>query len=544
MEGYNPQIIHNDGVRDLTKKSMFNHKKQQNKDEKTVEKRFTQLKIKRDPFLSRARTFSNYTVPNLYPINSGSDNQGDGTNTTGWQSFGSEVANSLRNKLVMTLFPPHASFAKLELSPKAKELLGQEDINVIQQQKQLINAEKQALIEHENLAGRVGIGEAMEHLLIGGTTCIYVPDDEESSLINYPLDRFVNRRDKSGNLLELIIEESKSLDMFEPSIQMVIKAKHQEMNQGELDEDDIKLYTKSILRNGFYIVTQEVVGVPVGKAQRIKKDKFRFIVLRWKTNYGEDYGRSHVEQYQGDFHVIQFLSEAIAKGMILMADVKYLIKPGSVTDVDHLIESPTGEFIYGNIDDIGVLQLEKYADFTPIANILEKYENRVSKAFLKNTVRNSERTTMFEIRQDALQLEKSLGGTYSLLAITLQRPYFKILLDRIGFDLPEGMVNTVITTGIEALSKETEADKFQQWTEAMIAGGQLPEGIQARMKWGDFSDYTSNQLSLDLPFLMSDSELAEKQQAEQEAQQQQQMTEGAAKSMPTVAGNLTQQPKG
>lgn len=538
MAGYNPQLLNKEEMRDLTSPSMFRHKKQQDKDEKTIEKRFLKLKAKRDPFLSRARTFSDYTIPNLYPRNTGEGNQGDGVNTTGWQSFGSEVTNHLKNKLVMTLFPPHTSFAKLELSPKAKALLKEGEINVIDEQKSLVNAEKQALLEHENMSGRVGLGEAIEHLIVGGTTCVYVPEAEEAKVINYPLDRFVNRRDKSGNLLELIVEESQSIDMFDPSIQLIIKSKMRD-NKNQ-DEDDIKLYTHSVLKNGFYYIEQEVVGVKIGERQRIKADKFRFIVLRWKTNYGEDYGRSHVEQYAGDFHVIQFLSEAIAKGMILMADVKYLIKPGSVTDVDHLIESPTGEFIYGNIDDIGVLQLEKYADFTPIAQVLEKYETRVGKAFLKNIVRQSERTTMYEIRKDALELESALGGVYTLLATTLQRPYFRIMLDRVGFDLPKELVNTVITTGIEALSKETEADKFMQWTEAMVAAGQLPEGVQRRLKWGDFSNYTANQLSLDLPFMMTEEEFAEQMKAEEAKAQQQQLAEGAAKSMPTVAGNLTQ----
>ena len=104
MAGYNPELMPKDGVQDLTGSAIFKHKKQQPKDEKTIEKRYTKLQTKRDPFLSRARTFSNYTVPNLYPINDGSANQGDGVNTTGWQSFGSQVTNHLKNKLVMTLF--------------------------------------------------------------------------------------------------------------------------------------------------------------------------------------------------------------------------------------------------------------------------------------------------------------------------------------------------------------------------------------------------------------------------------------------------------
>lgn len=533
--GYKPILIEKPRLIDLTNKMRVRDEGQNS--DKIISKRYEQLKVKRDPFLSRAKVFSTYTIPNLYPDNFGQSNQGDGTNTTGWQSFGSQCVNTLLNKLVMTLFPPHQSFAHLELTPKAREMLTAEDLDVVEQESSLINAEKQALLEHERIAGRVGLGEGLEHLMVGGSSCLYMPKD--GNLINYPLDRFVCRRDKSGNLIELIIEESKSIDMFEPAIQLIIKSKGKQANSnanGNDKKDEVNLYTRAIWKDNFYHITQEVVGVKIGNDFRVSKANFPFIVLRWKTNYGEDYGRSLVEQHAGDFHVIQFLSEALAKGMILMADVKYLIRPGSTTDVDHLIESPTGEFIYGNIDDIGVLQLEKYADFTPIANVLDKYERRVGKAFMVGVQRDAERVTAYEVRKDAFEMESSLGGAYTLLATTLQRPYFQLLLNRIDFTLPDNLVNTVITTGIEALSKMGDADKFLQWTEAMQSAATLPAPLQERMKWGDFAKYTANQLSLELPYIMTEEEYSKVQQQQAQAQQQQAMQEAAVKAAPQLIG--------
>lgn len=534
-KGYNPEIIQKPSTLDLTKNNMRMKRRSAGQDKKTIEKRYQALAVKRQPFLTRAQTFSGYTVPNLYPLNFGLGDQGDGANTTGWQSFGSDCVSSITNKLVMTLFPPHQQFARLELTPKAREKLVEEDLNIIEQESSLTNVEKEALLEHERIAGRVGLGETLEHLVVGGSSCLYMPDD--GNLITYPLDRFVNRRDKSGNLLELIIEESKSIDMFEPAIQAIIKAKRNERGRnanGNKETDEVNLYTKAVFKKGFYHITQEVVGEVIGEPSRVKPENFPFIVLRWKTNYGEDYGRSLVEQFAGDFHVIQFLSEAIAKGMILMADVKYLVKAGSVTDIDHLIESPTGEFIYGNIDDIGVLQLEKYANFTPIAEVLDKYERRVGARFMKGSQRDAERVTAFEVRRDALMMEQSLGGAYTLLAVTLQRPYFQLLLNKIDFKLPDSLVNTVITTGIEALSKMGDADKFMQWTESMIQAAALPEPLQARMKWGDFADHTANQLSLELPYFMTEEEFIKSQAVKAEQQQQQQVLEAATKAAPQI----------
>lgn len=531
---YNPKIIKDPDHIDLRNK-MKRRTTNKEDDSKTIESRYKKLEGKRAATLERARTFSTYTIPNLYPEVLGSADA-DGVEQTGWQSFGSQCVNNLVNKLIMTLFPPHSSFARLQLTEDAKNLLEEGEANIIEQSKALVNAEKKAMTEHEKVAGRIGLGEALEHLVVGGNTCLYLPKD--GKLINYPLTRYVNRRDKSGNVLELIVQETKSIDTFTPAEQMVIKSSK---NYKQGMQDEISLYTKSVLKNGKYEITQEALGVLVGTKYSVTPENFPFIVLRWKSNYGEDYGRSFVEQYSNDLHFIQFLSEALAKGFILMADVKYLVKNGAITDIDHLIDSPTGEFLTGNVDDITVLQLDKYVDFTPLSNALDKYERRVGSAFLlgRAVQRDAERVTTAEIRRDSLEMSQSLGGAYSLLADTLQRPYFRLLLKRVNFKLPEEIVSTVLMTGIEALSKLSDADKYAQWTEAMIAGGALPQQVQSRIKWKDFAQYHANQLSFDLPFMMSDSEYAAMVQQQQQQSQEQAMQDAAVKSAPQVANNLT-----
>lgn len=540
-----PEIIRKDDVLDLTNRMRVKpHKATESKD--TIAKQYKKLSPERDNFLHRARKFSQYTIPYLYPEHHNSTgNYGDGTNTTGWQSFGSECVTNLANRMVLTLFPPHTTFARLELTPAAKQILMEAETSVVQQESMLSGAEKSAMLEHERIAGRVALGEGLTHLMVGGNTCIYAPKD--GNVVNYPLSRYVVKRDKSGNLLQLITEEEKAIETFEPALQMMIRAKLKERGtingsvSGSSQENSVKLFTSAKMVEGFYHIEQEVCEMRVGKSYRVKPENFPFIVLRWSSNYGEAYGRSLVELHAADFHVIQLLSEAIAKGMVLMSDIKYLVKPGSVTDIDHLIESPTGEFVYGNADDIGVLQIEKQADFTSIASVLDKYERRVGRAFLLGsaTQRNAERVTAYEIRRDHLEMEQALGGSYSLLANTLQRPYFNLLLNRIDFGLPEHLYNTILITGIEALSKMTDADKFVQWTESMVAAAQLPPQVQDRMKWGDFAQHQANQLSLDLPYMMSEDEYRDYSREKAQQQQQQMLAEGAAASMPQVANNMT-----
>ena len=534
-------VIQQHGMVDLTLAGRMNlNKKDKPQEKDTIRKAYDKLKTARNPFLNRAKRFAKYTIPHILPDHDsvGLGDYGDGVNTTGWQSFGAGAASHLENRLVMTLFPPHSPFFTLDLTPKAKGQLTEQQRSVIEAGSMLANAVRAAMVEHEKIAGRSAIGQAIRHLLIAGNACLYLP--MEGDAVNYPLSRYVVKRDKSGNLLRLILLEHKALDTFDPAIRAVILS-NRPRNQKADGEQNIELYTSCKRDGQFFIIEQEAEGIKVGTTYRVHEDRFPFVVLRWESNYGEDYGRSKVELHAGDLHMIQFLSEAIGKGMVLMADVKYLVKAGATTDVDHLINSPTGEYVYGNIDDIGVLQLEKYADFTPISAVLDKYERRVGQAFMMDAQiqRNAERVTAYEIRRDAQSNEMALGGNYTLLAPTLQKRYARLLLYRIGFDLPSHMVDTVLMTGIEALSKMSELDRVQQLTEMLQMPAAWPEPVQRRVNWGDYVGYLSNQLSLELPFMLTEEQMQKQAEAEQQQQQQQVMNAGLERAVPVIANNLT-----
>ncbi|AWD90754.1 head to tail connecting protein [Pseudomonas phage Alpheus] len=532
-------IVHQTGQIDLTLRGRANVKQAGGQKSKTIKQAYEKLKPMRNAFVERGKRFSRYTIPHLLVDfdHVGMGDYGDSMNTTGWQSFGASALTHLENRLVMTMFPPHSPFFGTELEQSTLLQLRQEAGATVKAQTLLAAAVKEAMLEHERISGRSAIGQAIRHLLAVGNTCLYLP--RKGDAVNYPLNRYVVKRDKSGSLLKLILLEHKALDTFPPEIQAVIRA-NRASPAGKDADTNIELYTEAKRDGDFYIIRQEAEGHIVGTEYRVHEDRFPFIVLRWEANYGEDYGRSKVELHAGDLHMIQFLSEALAKGMILMADVKYLVKPGATTDVDHLINSPTGEYVYGNIDDIGVLQLEKYADFTPIASVLDKYERRVGQAFMMDSQiqRNAERVTAYEIRRDSQSNEQALGGNYTLLAPTLQKPYARLLLNRIGMELGKEHVKITLMTGIEALSKMSELDRIQQFTEMVSMPAAWPQQLQERVDWGAYQQYMSNQLNLTLPFMMTDEQYADAQAARQEQQQQQMMQEGLTKAAPTIVDNL------
>lgn len=490
---------------------------------------YERLSKDRSGYLTRGQDYSRMTLPYLLPS---TDTRSGAGNQHGFQGIGAQATNHLSNKIVITLFPPQRSFFRLELASEAEAALAEAGFSKTDLAEHLSSIETRTQTVQEDINARSGLTEATKQLTVTGNVCLYLPPKGKMQAI--PLSQYVVRRDTNGDLVELITCYEKMLMSFEPAEQAMIRASSgRSMMKGE---EKVKLYTQAKLVDDFFIITQSAFDTPIGKQSRIKPEKLPWIPLRWNTCYGEDYGRGLVEDHAGDFAVIEFLSEAIAKGMIIMADVKYLVKPGSVTDIDHLITSPTGEFLNGNIDDIGVLQLAKYADFSPISEVLLKYEQRVGQAFMLSSAnrRQAERVTAYEIRLDAVELETSLGGIYSSLAQSMQRPLAYLYLGRISTQLGSSDVNPVILTGLEALGRAGDMDKIAQFSEMMQMPAQWPEGVQTRVKWGEYSRNVAASLSMSLPWLMTDAELQAQQEAAQQANAQNNAMMEAGKAAPDV----------
>lgn len=456
------------------------------------------------------------------------------SNQHGYQGIGAQAVNHLANKLTIALFPPQRSFYKLELNDEARAKVEASGSSEIDMTEQLVNIEKQTQTIQEKINSRAALSEIFKNLIVSGNVLMYMPEDGNLQAIS--LNHYVVRRANKGTLLEVILLEEMDFETLEEETKAALKDRYpNKYKQGR--DDKVKLYTRSKRTSKtMFEVTQSIEDVPLGTPQRIKEEKLLWIPLRWNSTYGENYGRGLIEDHSGDFFVVEMLSEAIAKGAVLMSDIKYLVKQGSTIDIDHLIDSPTGEFIYGNRDDIGVLQIEKQADFTTIASILDKYEKRIGQAFMLGSAnrRDAERVTAVELRLDAMELETSLGGIYSHLSQSLQRPFAFLLLQRVSVRLGARELNPVILTGLGALGRSGDLEKINQFTQMMQLPTSWPEAMQARVKWGEFSRTIASSLSLELGWLKSDEDLAKDQEAQQQAQAEQMALQEASKAIPDV----------
>lgn len=497
-----------------------------------IPKLYTEMESERSPYLTAGREYSKMTVPYLLPM---SLQRSQGANQHSFQGLGAQLVNHLSNKAVLTLFPPQRSFFKADLSDAAKKTLLDEGSSQVDLVAQLAAIEEKCIKVQSKIGFRVASTEGMKHLIVAGNVCLKLPIKGKGKMRAIPLSRYVVKRNLDDELTELILLDEKTLESFEPRVRAAILATPK--GKKFKPKDKINLYTRASLKDdGFYEITQSANEIPVGQVSRLKADKLPWIVLRWNSCYGEAYGRGLVEDHAGDFFVMEFLSEARAKGMALMADIKYLVKPGGITDINHLVSSPAGEYIAGNLEDIGVLQLAKYADFTPISDALKDYERRLGQAFMMNSAnrRDAERVTTYELRMDAHEMETSLGGIYSLFTETWQVPMAMLLMITVNAGLGNGMITPSILTGLEALGRVGDLEKLAQFSEMMVIPNNWPLPMQKRVKWGDYSRSISAAISLDTPWLMTDAEATAQAETEQKAALLQTGAEGLSKGLPNM----------
>ena len=124
----------------------------------------------------------------------------------------------------------------------------------------------------------------------------------------------------------------------------------------------------------------------------------------------------------------------------------------------------------------------------------------------------------------------SLGGVYSILSQELQLPLVRRLMTKLMqlgtvAQLPDGFVEPTITTGMEALGRGHDFNKF---TTFMGIVGQLPDAMKY-MKIGSWVTAIATSLGIDTTGMIKTEE--EIKQEMQQAQEQQMVAQMAVKGM-------------
>ena len=173
---------------------------------------------------------------------------------------------------------------------------------------------------------RVTVHQAIKHLVVGGNALLFMGKD---GIKHYPLNRYVVERDGNGNVIEIVTKELINKKLLPVDI---VKDPLMVNDESTNQNGDVEVYTHCRLENNRWLWHQEVYDKRIpGTEGKAPKDTSPWLVLRFNSVDGENYGRGRVEEFIGDLKSLDALSQAITEGSAAAAKVVFLVSPSSTT---------------------------------------------------------------------------------------------------------------------------------------------------------------------------------------------------------------------
>jgi hypothetical protein len=453
-----------------------------------IQKRYGQLEENRSMFLEDAYKASELTIQFLLPRNGNTKANNPQKLEKQHQSLGAMGVNNLSNKLLLALFPPNQPFFKLGIDDfTALDLAGDEEArSKIEQGFSAVERTATDFVERSGI--RPPFEEALKHLLVTGNILIH--RTPKGGLEIFHMDQYVLTRDPDGKVREIIIDEPHTWASLPDKIKKLIELNGKRPafdDEGMPDDKQISMYTRIFKFNDTtWKVTQEIMGieVPTSGANTFKDKKNPWFALRFHSIKGSAWGRGYVQNFIGDLDTTEQLWKSFTHAAKAMAFLLFMLRPGSTIRPKDIIEKVNGGFISANPEDVGVLQANKGGDLQTVTEAIDRLTRRLAQAFLMDSsiTRDAERVTAAEIQILAQRLEESLGGFYSIMTQDFQVPYLTGTLEHLSKTkqipkLPKE-VKPIIITGLDALGRNSEADRLVQFSQELQAGlGELASNI-------------------------------------------------------------------
>ena len=491
--------------------------------------RWTKLDGDRQSFLTRCEKYAAFTIPKIC-LPEGYNRESDELQHD-YQSVGAQATNHLSNKLMLALFAPSRPFFRCDASDELKATMAEagakeEDLSAV-----LAQAESKAVRELDRRAIRPKMYDGIKHIIVTGNALLVLESDSMRVL---GLRNYVVKRDTNGTVLEILTKECVS------QLSLEAEARRQLIAKNAMPTDDdvtLDLY-KWIKRNqdGDYELTtwigeHKLEGKFNGKWP---EKKLPYRAITWDLASGDDYGTGLVEDYAGDFAALSIMSKATVQAAILASEFRWLVNPTGATSPTDLENSENGAALAGVQGDIVLVQSGKSADLAVNIQLAQTYISRIGQGFLLQSAvtRHAERVTAEEIRITAEELENSLGGAYSRIAIDVQLPMAYWLMDLSGNKLKGTAIEPTIVTGLAALSRSGDRDNIVLFLQDAAMVGQLPPALQERIKIGSiYAAFAAARGLAVRNYLLSEDEHA----ANQKAKMEEQMALEVANRMPIAS---------
>lgn len=501
---------------------------------------YSELDGNRSSILDRAKEASELTIPYVFRDVTEGENDALKTNTV--QSYGAKIVNHLVGKFALSILPPSHTFFRLSPTEEALQAITDGNDEMKNEIEKILATKEEGILRYiNNSKFRSALYRALKTSMITGDALIErVEVEGQKTYIVHNMNKYVIKRDYSGNILRLVIKETKNYKALPDDL------RKGETEDSEVDTEDKDIYTHLWLEDGKYKMNQEIDGEVISGTERdLKNFNDAFISLRWNKLDGEDYGRGFVEDHIGTLRSLNKLMKVINETSAISSKVVYTVNPNGMTKLKDFHSAKHGGVISGKPEDIGVIQTNKANDLQMTYSLINDYKKELAEAFLMvgASIRDSERTTKFEVQQITQELDASFGGQYTGIAEDVQVPLIKNAMSELGIKLDKD-VDVVITAGVEALGRSIELSKINSMVQELMMLAQLvgQEQIAMAVNVNNItSAIVANSGVASKGFLYSGKEIEEKQIAQKQDAIAQQMMQGA---LPQAGMNMANQATG
>lgn len=501
---------------------------------------YSSLEGERSATADRAETCADLSLPYAFPKE---DIKNSDNLTRGYtQGFMAQLVNNLVGKLALTILPPSQPFYRFAPTQEALDAITKGDENKRFEIEKILAKKEEGVLRYINKSNfRASLYPALRLSIITGNCIIEkVPPTKQNKNGSYKvinLRDYVIKRDFQGTITDFVIKEVLAYDTLPEEFKSQVPE--------EQKEGDIDLYTGVRLIDDSYIMTQELLGSPVGNETTLKTFEDKFIDLTWNLIDGEDYGRSFFEDHLGTVIALEKLTTAVFEGIAESLKIIKLVNPNGLTSYEDYVDAEHGDAIIGQEGDVTEITSGKTNDLMVAKQLIDEMKQELAKAFLVTgaAIRHSERTTAEEVSIVAQEIEASLGGNYTAIGDKVQRPIITQGMSELKVDAGED-IDVIITTGVQALGRNVEMSKIRNVMMELSQLGQIigPEAIQQSINADAvISAIIANSGVASKEFVYSKMEKDQKEVAAKEDQLAMQMAQGGLPQMGQNMANAAMQ---
>jgi len=498
--------------------------------EETLKSAYLRLEGAKRATTDRAEICAKMTLPYAF-MRIGTTSQ-DNLQRNYTQGFGAGLVNTLVGKLAGSILPSSQPFFRLAATEEAVASVAQGNQEAAFQIEKVLAEKENGILRYINNSNfRGSLYPALRLAVITGNCLIEkLPEVGKYRVIN--LRDYVVSRDYAGRIVELILRETLDKDTLPIELQSKIADNDK--------QEDIELFTRVMLVDGKYELTQELADEKVGEESTFENITDRFVDIRWNKIDGEDYGRSFVEDCLGTLIALEKQSKVLNEAAVAQSKTVFTVNPNGMTKYKDFVNAKNGGAIIGQEQDIGVVKVQKANDLQMTLQLVQQYKQELEKVFMVFTPRASERTTAYETQKVAQEIEAAFGGVYTHIAYDIQMPLIQEAMKHLKLKETKD-VEVIIMSGVQALGRNAEALKVNQMMQEIQMLGQIvnPEEIATALNTqGLITAIVANSGVANKDFIKSSGQQAQEVgNAKQEQISQQLVQQGGQAAIDTAASN-------